>query len=358
MASVPPTLTKTLNDVDKSLKALNLVLKEDIVKDFKDQSQELISTLNSVSNAFDKHIGEAIKCDPEGKYEHAYKEIERKVSLQNQALIESLKRNLEHKIEIYKLKTKNENAETSALTFRSPFAEAKEDDQSIPKSKSLFSTSDTISDLERHNEKIKSIEEKVELLQNQLKADPKAIEADELISLIQDNHKRLLQFQTDQARYESKKKLKITKRNPKGPKEKMPKKEHVTSSQFTDFTNRLTDNYDMFTNQIASFKQVSEHRLQIISDRIDSTDNRITQFEQRINTINNLMESINDKIDDIDDFQEDNKGAKPIFAQQDEMNFIVQSFQNEMKDVKSKTREEIASIRKMLDDLQRSIEVV
>ena len=358
----PRNLSKSLNTINNLININSKKINKNRLKLLREALSNNNKNVDALSaeinvyfeeNNFDPNINNSMK--------HQFTDYENVLIDQNRIVLNNVKSKINDSIQKYieefnqiKKKTKK-NEVSNKFQFTSPFSNNKEMKQNDKLPANQFSTLETLRNLEMHNERIHSLEDKVDLaIYRQDDIDDLGIDESNqnLKLLINRNHEDIRQLMLksnilSQKFYHPLPTFQMTNKKTK-------KRKYVRQYEFHQFLKDIEQVNDRIDERINDLEDSSFEKIQAFNSRIDEVEDQIVNFENNVKELNDMISRINDRVNTVEAKQDEIIKTSAVINKSDLSN-ILESFQGKLSQIQKEAKNDIDSLRKQLDEFEYKI---
>lgn len=361
-SDVPFDISESLRTIQESQNSISKKVQKNKLEEFKKKTNKYFSKIDSLTKTLQNHINSYQISGQTDFFAENFPSFEKSLITQNQIILENLEKKLFEKIDEYEKQMKMETG-SPQYKFELNFSNSSKQ-QAQEKEKNevqTFSTLNTVLDLERHNRRLQSLEDKIEIAVNQQKEIRTASEKDvsrQIAEKINENHEKIRNLLIKSQKI----KRRIEHPPPPIPDEPPPikfrKKSNIEQYEFDQFSNKVNESNDRILAQIEYFENFSEQKISGFNQSVEMIEQKVADFEASVSNLNDLLASVNQKIEDAEDnFDDLVKNKKEPQFNHSDLSIVIDSFKTKLAEIQNEARDEIEKLKLQLNLLESKCSV-
>lgn len=358
LSDIPLDISESLQEIQESQNSISKEIRKNKLDNIKEKLSKYNSTVDSLSSDFYNHIELAQTNGQIDFFAEIFPSFKESLITQNQTILDNLEKQLLEKVNDYEQKIKIHD-DTSQYKLKSPFSDLESKKHKKEKKESeieSFSTLDTVLNLEKHNKRLQSLENKIEIALNRQKESQIALKKDktkQTTDSVMQNHEKIKKLLI-QSRVISKKiEHPIPRISDDQPEITFKKKSNVEQYEFENFSRNINELNDKIITQIESFESFAEQKISGFNQNVEAVEQKVVDFENMISQLNELVGDINQKIEHAEDNYDELENNKNSFQiNHSDISDIINSFKTKLSTIQSEARNEIEQLKLQLNTLE------
>ncbi|OHS97287.1 hypothetical protein TRFO_09571 [Tritrichomonas foetus] len=357
-SNIPPNIPGSIKSIQDSLNNISKETQKNFYQNFQKSLSKYNSLYDTLSASLKHHIETTQNMGQADSFSDKIPAFEKSLEFQNKKLLENLERQLNEKVNNSEMKTK-EKIEEPKFKLVSPFSESQKiDAQKIVSKEKTFSTLDTVLNLEKHNERLQSLENKIDIALNRQKEIQSASENEthqKISDIIFENHVKVRNLAIKANVIAQKFYHPPPVLNEEKPYIQMKKKSNVKLIEFNAFTNNVNALNEKLLGQIDFFETTAHNKISDFNKRVDQVESTVIDFEKSINQMNEMITEMNERIDNVEVKQDEMISSKGnTIIGKSALTNLIDSFRAQLAVIQKEAKNEIAQLKKQLDTIENS----
>ncbi|KAK8834512.1 hypothetical protein M9Y10_012880 [Tritrichomonas musculus] len=359
-SDIPPNISESLQIIQDYQDCISKEIQKNKLDLLKAKLRKYNYVVDSLSTKLQQHVDKSLNGEQTDFFAEVFPSFEQSLLEQNQKVLESFEKLILQKVDYYEQKAKVQS-DTPKYKFKSPFTSSNPKKQIQKSSKQAFSTLDTVLDLKKHNQRIQSLESKVNILLNKQKETEAALKNDtsrEVAESVIKNHQQIKQLSIKSQVLTKKIEYQPLQNKNDQPSITFKSQSNVEQHEFDQFSQNVNELNEKILAQIESFENFSEQKINGFIEAVDSIELKIVDFENSVNSLNKLMANVNEKIERAEENYDEialNK-ISPKISHSD-ISKLIESFKLKLSAIQDEAINEIEQLRLQLSLLENECSI-